>query len=281
MDLKDIQKHIDQAVKEMNNRQLDKFEGFSPHDMFYIINKPFDVECPIQFNSLSEEEYKQIPIMKQLLLAVQLIQEAGELKLTQTGALPTKMVTSLCNKEFLMDEALHFTKRTSFKESDSMTAQLTRILLDLMGIIKKRHNKLSLTKNGEKLVSNPQKLFRTTLEKYTTLFNWAYFDYYEDHPVGQMGFLFSVFLVSKYGNQKGNANFYAEKYLNAFPRIIDEIEPRPYSDVIDVFNSSYALRTFDRFMKYLGLVEVEQEKYGEPKYVWKTGFFDRMISIKK
>ena len=48
MDLKDIQKHLDQIMSEQNNKSITEFEGYSPFEMHQILHFTFGKDSPIQ-----------------------------------------------------------------------------------------------------------------------------------------------------------------------------------------------------------------------------------------
>jgi len=275
--IKDLQKHIDKIMNEQNNRGISEFEGYSPIEMTHILYNTFEERSPINLIALNKNDFEQIPIMKQILYFVNLIQKDGEIKLTQKGFLPTKIVADLCSQEFLMDERIDYLKTNVYKESDSMSATLTRIIMDLSGFVKKRNNKISLTKSGEKILSDYNMLFRTIISVYCTRFNWAYFDGYGDNKIGQLGFGFSLILLSKYGAQKRIDDFYYDKYFNAYPKLITDSPPTRYGYKFQDHKKCYSLRSFDRFMKYFGLIKIEQEKWDSEKFIFKTELFDRLI----
>ena len=264
-------------MNDQNNRGISEFEGYSPIEMTKILYYTFEDRSPINFIPLNKKDYEQIPIIKQILYFTNLIQKNGEIKLTQKGFLPTKIVTDLCNQEFLLDERIVYSKTRVYKESDSMAATLARIIMDLSRLVKKRNNKISLTKSGEKILSDYNMLFRTIIAVYCTRFNWAYFDGYGDNKIGQFGFGFSLILLSKYGHQKRVDDFYSDKYFKAYPKLITDSPPTKYGNKFKNPKKCYSLRSFDRFMKYFGLVKIEQEKWDSEKYICKTELFDRLI----
>lgn len=273
----ELQRHVDKVMNKQNNQGLPNFEGYSPIEMTKVLYYTFEEGSPINLMPLSIKDYEQIPIMKQILYFTNLIQKKGEIKLTQKGFLPTKIVFDLCSQEFLMDERIDHSKTTFYKESDSMSATLTRIIMDLSGFVKKRNNKISLTKLGEKTLSHYDTLFRTIIAVYCTRFNWAYFDGYGDNKIGQLGFGFSLILLSKYGHQKRVDDFYSDKYFKAYPKMITDSPPTRYGHGFKDPKKCYSLRSFDRFMKYFGLVIIEQENWDSEKYIYKTELFDRLI----
>lgn len=276
--IEDLQKFLNQEMHERNNRAVPEFEGYSPNEMNQLLYRPFEQSSPVEILRLEKQEYEQIPMLSLIRYLAGLIQEKKELKLTQKGFLPVKVVGDLCSHEFL--HKIHPRIRLDrVKESDSVAASLGRFMLDLAGITKKRNNKLSITKKGEKLLANDEELLRVLLDVYCTRFNWAYYGYYQER-IGQTGFGFSLVLLSKYGKQKRQDSFYAEKYFKAFPQMIPLDPPPPFGDVLSTVARAYSDRTFDDFLKFFGLVEVEQEKWDSEKFITKTGLFDKLIRIK-
>ncbi|RIH62730.1 hypothetical protein D1164_23400 [Mariniphaga sediminis] len=212
---------------------------------------------------------------------VDLINNSGAIKLTAKGFLPTKIVHNIYNQGFL--EEYQFSSGISklYKESDSLTVNLTKLLAELAGLTKKRNSKLSLTKNGEKIASDNQKLFELIFKTMTQKFSWAYYDGYEDELIGQHGYGFSLILLSKYGAEKRFDSFYAEKYFKAFPQFIETITPT-YGTAEQYASNCYSIRTFERFLSYFGLVEIEKHgKMLERRNIIRTTeLFDKLIKVR-
>jgi len=282
MDLKDIQRQIDQVMNEQNNRSIADFEGYSPFEMHNLLNFTFEPNSPISFRKATEEDYKRVPILNQMKYFLDLIKKSGELKLTAKGFLPTKMVMQIYDQGFLEEVIFYSYKPNVFKESDSMTVNLTRLLAELCGLTKKRNNKLSLTKTGERLLANDPNLFELTLKTITTKFNWAYYDNYGDNHIGQTGFGFSLILLHKYGETKRKDTFYAEKYFKAFPDIFTADSQMGPNIPGNWRHKCYSLRTFDRFLDYFGFIKIETvgEKWNPDKFITKTDLFDNLIKVR-
>ncbi|HDQ44883.1 MAG TPA: hypothetical protein ENN17_05205 [bacterium] len=166
-----------------------------------------------------------------------------------------------------------------YKETDSLTVHLSRILLELSGFTKKRNGKLSLTKSGEKTVFDQEKCLKTIFKTFTTHFNWAYNDGYGDNEIGQLGYGFSLILLSKYGKEKQLDSFYAEKYFKAYPQLLESMKKKDGILEDSHSKSCYSIRTFDRFLDYFGLIRIDKEGKGFDwvKYITKTDLFDRWI----
>jgi len=281
MDLKDIQKHIDKVMNEQNNRSISEFEGYSPFEMHQILHFTFETESPIKLQKLSDSEYKKIPILNQIKYLADLIEKNGEIKLTNKGYLPTKIVSDLYQQGFMKDEYIEKGISKLYKETDSMTVNLTRILIEMAGLAKKRKGKLSLTKSSKKIIGNNEKLLRLILLTFATKFNWAYYDGYGENQIGQLGYGFSLILLSKYGQIRRLDSFYAEKYFKAYPNLLDSIEPS-YNTLEKYSSDCYSIRTFDRFLDYFGLIKIDVEGKGiidSIKYIQKTDLFDRLIKV--
>src|SRR5690606_10614748 len=87
------------------------------------------------------------------------------------------------------------------KEGDVTSITLSRILLTISGLVKKRSNKLSLTKQGLETIQNDGDLVQLIMKTYGLKFNWAYFDGYGENGIGQIRFGFSLILLSRYGHE--------------------------------------------------------------------------------
>lgn len=278
MDLKDIQKHIDKIVNEQNNKPIPEFEGYSSFEMHNILHHTFAIDSPLKLQKLSDADYKKIPILNQIKYLTDLIDKSGEIKLTSKGFLPTKIVSDLYSQGFLKDESIEKGYVKLYKEADSITINLTRILIDLAGFTKKRNGKLSLTKSAKKTLGDDEELLRQIFLTFANKFNWAYLDGYGENQIGQLGYGFSLILLSKYGQIKRLDSFYAEKYFMAYPNLLDSLEPI-YGTLEKYSTSCYSIRTFEGFLDYLGLITIEEEgKISDSiKYIKKTDLFDKLI----
>jgi hypothetical protein len=281
-ELKKLKEQLNRMMNAQNNAGIADFEGLSPIHMQFVLYSFFSPECPIQLNLITEADVALIPIMQIATYIIEAIQATknGELKLTTKGNLPQKLVGEIIDKAGMRElyDEVHYKK---INEEDAMPIHFAKILLDLSKIVKKRDNKYSLTKNGEKIIKDPTRFFITLLENYCYQFNWAYYGYDDSEDCARIGFGFSIYLLHKYGDVKREDDFYAEKYLKAFPKILHEFQEKPYGSKANQFQNCYNNRTFNRFMRFFGLAETEQAKLLEPTYVTKTALFDRLVKVKK
>ncbi len=278
MDLEEINKQLEKLMHEQNNTGKADFEGYSPSEMHQILHLTFSPDSPLKLQKLSDSDYKRISLVQQIKYLANLIDRAGAIQLTKKGFLPVKVVADLYEQGFIKDEAIEKEISKLYKETDSISINLTRILIELSGLAKKRKGKLSLTKSSKKILSDDHELLRLILLTFTTKFNWAYYDGYGENQIGQLGYGFSLVLLSKFGNEKQLDSFYANKYFKAFPNLLTLVEP-DYTSLEAYTNRCYSLRTFDRFLDYFGLIEIEGERIlpGNNNYIKKTSLFDKLI----
>jgi hypothetical protein len=128
-----------------------------------------------------------------------------------------------------------------------------------LGVVKKAKGRLSLTKKGAQLLQPGERvnLFTETLSTYTDKFNWSSNDGYPQSPLGQLGCGFTVYLLKKFRQSEHAIEFYAEKYLKAFPKLLEFFPIRQFGTPEGDFVNCYRVRTFERFLEWFGLVKVE------------------------
>lgn len=278
----DLNQYFDHFFKKLNTSGIADFEDYSPAEMQSIFYSPFESGSPIRFNVLSETDYQAIPMLNQIKYLARIIEQQGEIKLTAKGFLPTKVVAELYRQGFLKDRAIELGISKLYKETDSSTISLPRILLELSGLVKKRNNKLSLTKKGQQVIQDDTKLLPLIFKIFAKKFNWAYYDGYDDNGVGQIGVGFTLILLSNYGKERKIDRFYADKYFRAFPHLVGYGAKRSVEDLDRSLCRAYSLRTFDRFLKYFELITIEEEKKGwdEDKFIQVTALFDKLFDVR-
>ena len=277
----DPEKYLRDIIDNFNNQWISDFEGYSPAEMQGIIYDPFG-DGPVQLKELPEEDYQKIPLLNQIKYLLKIIDERGALQLTKKGFLPTKIVSDLYGQGYMKDKVIESGIYKLYKETDSITLVLTRIMALISGLTKKRKNKLSLTRKGQSLMNNDLELLALIFKTFGMRVNWAYFDNYGNNNIGQAGFAFSLILLAKYGEEMRPSGFYAEKYFRAFPFLIDEIEEdRFFNDKQVIAYRCYSVRTFERFLKYFGIIKIHPEdSWAGDFYVMKTDLFDKFIQCR-
>jgi len=238
-----------------------------------IVEKTFRPSGSINLMRLTEEDYKEIPILQQVISLCGFLREEGSVKLTATGNLPLRIVSAM---ESIGVKDWYYEKYPNKlrKETDSMSVRIARLLTEFSGIARKRSNKLSLTKSGEKIILDNHKLLGAIIEAYVYKLCIGSFDGYGNFRIGQYGIGLTLMLVDRFGDEPRDSIFYADRYFDVFPYLC---EGRSTANC-------YALRSFDRFMFYLGLVNVKEDRGSllveSRKTITRTDLFKKLISIK-
>lgn len=263
-----INLELQKLADKYNNIGRNDFDGLSPEQMRGLLY----LNCNENMIKIKDDKGEDIPIIKQVKYYLDIIKENKEIKLTKAGYLPPVIVKEIYSKKYLPDMMVELGISKLTKEADVKTIELTNILCQLAGLIKKRKNTINLTKQGEKAVETGN-LLSAVLTAFVSKFNWLYYDRYEDEKIGQLGAYFSIYLLNKYGDEKRNAEFYANKYFRAF-----------FKEHIGINTEKrhiYSLRTFDRFLNYFGFLEEHNEgNLMKTIFIKKTEIFDKYIEVK-
>ena len=281
MNLDELNQEIRKIMDERNNGGIPEFDGYSPDEMHSIIHFLFDENCPIRMNNLEEDEFKRVPIFNGVKFLLEKVSANNGIKLTAKGFLPTKIVSELYNQDYFEEEMIEKGIIKLYKETDSQFVQLSRILLEIAGLIKKVKGSLTITVKGKKILDNNQLLLEEVLVAYCKKFNWAYFDGYESENIGRLGCGFSLMLLNKYGNELRNENFYADKYFAAYRMLKANILPI-YGTLENYVNNCYRHRMIDQFGLLTGIISVERQvKFREPKQIQKTEMLNKLFECRR
>ncbi|MEO6550513.1 MAG: hypothetical protein ABIN94_21080 [Ferruginibacter sp.] len=268
-----------------NNSPVEEFLGLSPNGMHALIYDTLEEGSPIQFrDNITDDIFDQVPLFRLLEEYLKILQREKQIKLTPLGALPRKVVIELYEKRFITHDIIESGIAKINREHDCMSVLSARLTAEIAGLVRKANGKLTLTKNTTKLLkeNNRNQLFKKFLQAFTDKFLWSYNDGYAEQPVAQLGWAFSAFMLYKLGGETRQADFYASRYLKAFPTFISFFK-ESYSTPEDQFIRCYTLRTFDRFMVWFGLVTLEIEgKYNlEGGKVTGTGLLEKLFTFEE
>ncbi len=267
-------------MPDYNNTPLPECEGFTPLQMHKIIYYPFDEDCPIAMNRLNNEILSDGSPIYKIILEFLFALRVKKIKLTQNGNLPLKFIKDIYSKRYLPDSWIDkgFVKIRT--ETDWIIIHNTKLVLKLAGLVSKRYNYLLLTKKCESLLANKNysEIFYMFLKTFTLEFNWAHNDGYIDENLGQLGFLYSLYLLNKYGEEERNLKFYTNLYFLAFPAFME------YEDEYNSMKeSAFHTRFINRFSIWFGFAEEEiinGEYYYEREITIKrTKFLEQLLVI--
>lgn len=260
-----INRHLCEIMHAQNAMPKPDFNGLSSEQMHQMLYRPLEEECPIQLRRLTDEQIEQIPVMRQALHLMNVLSEK-ELKLTSQGYIPPKTVAELYEIGSHSWSSDWYKQKSELKTEE---VQVLRVVLKECGLIKTRVGKLSLTAKGKQLLVDHNELMRTIMLFLFRDYNTGWLDLYEDNEVGNVGRLYSLWLLHHYGADWRNTGFYADEYSKAFPMLNAD--------------HGYEYRVFNRLFRFIGLCEINEsddfkgKNWG--KEVRKTELLDLMFTF--
>lgn len=245
-------------MSQRNQLPQKDFAGLSSEQIHRFLHFPFASNPFITFPERLAIQ-PSAPILTLFGMLVEVIGEKG-LKPTAKGNLPR----SFCREAALGywgDVA--YEERTRYgninKEEDFFDLHVTRTVAELAGLIRKYQGKFILSRECRRLIDESgmtciyPRLFRTYVEK----FNWGYWDGYPELSFIQQSFLFSLYLLQRYGGDWQSQTFYEDHFLRAFPMVLEEVPTEPYATPEQTVRSCYSLRCLEHFCGFLGLAKME------------------------
>lgn len=280
---------INAHFQRYNDAPLASFSGLSPAQMHALMYDPLGTASPVQLRAeLPAAVLDQVPLLRLIEELLRLVQREGHIKLTAGGALPRKFLHELYGHGILRDEFVDSGFVKINREIDSMFLHIGHIIATAAGLVKKIHGKLTVTKKGQQLQPPAQRpqLLRLLLEVFTSKYNWGYFDVYsnDESPAGQLAWAFSIYLLARFGSETRPMQFYADKYLLAFPFIINSVPEVDYMTREAQVSSYYKGRVFFRFAHWFGLVHNKERTYGpdaEADEVTATPLLTQLFQVSK
>lgn len=257
--LEEAQAFADEHSRQRNQRPLNEFDGLSPEQMHWMLDLPFTSPQLVRFPKVLES-LPTAPITLLFFLLTEAIGEQG-LKPTAKGNLP---------RRFCRDAALAYWDEQSYqentrygginRENDFADLHSTRLVAELAGLIRKYKGRFILSRDCRRLLAEGDLaavypiLFRTYVEQ----FNWAYRDGYPELHFMQSAFLFTLYLLTHYGDTWRPQAFYEDAFLRAFPSVLGEVPPSLVFSPEEDVRRCYTWRTLVHFAGFLGLAEVEK-----------------------
>ncbi len=271
--------------QKINNSPLDNFDGLSPEQMNVLLYAPFGPDNILQFRKNIDSHINKSPLFKLSEILLNEIHHAGSLKLTLNGNLPIRICELLCSQNLINWQYMQFVKRIREEEIPYLWP-LKQYLLD-EGMVKKRNNALSLTKNGKKLLK--ESIFVRFIQIFTyfgTRFHWNnFYELQDDGKCGQMGWTYSLVLLAKYGNSPRKSDFYSLKLIQAFERHLWDAHQKVKEDkAIEDYHRAYNIRFFECFANWFGLVNIERTSdqsisYFDRPPITKSKLFDQLFEL--
>jgi hypothetical protein len=256
--LAEFQAFADRYAQQRNQHSIDEFHGLSPEQIHRLLYFPFASPELVHVPDVLDET-PTAPVLTLFTLLTEAIGEQG-LKSTAKGNLPQK---------FCREAAVIFRREESSRknilfgsvnrEDDFFDLHVTRLVAELAGLIRKYKGHFILSRDCRSLLNNEGVLaiYPRLLKTYIEQFNWGYWDGFPELRFIQSAFLFTLYLLTRYGDTWRPHTFYAESFLNAFPMVMHEVPPDTIVAPDKEVRDCYTWRTLVHFAGFFGLAAVE------------------------
>jgi hypothetical protein len=281
--IEEAQAVVDTIMRQRNSAASAEFHGLSPEQMHRVLHFPFDSPTLIRFGQVDAYP-PTVPVLTLLSLLVDGIGEKG-LTPTATGNLP---------RLFCREAALAFWGEEKYKENtrfgdirsemDFFDMHCLRLVAELAGLVRKYKGKFILTAKCRKQIAahGVGAVYPDLFMAYAQKFNWGYRDRYQEIPFFQQAFLFTLFLLQKYGGESRPQSFYEDIFLQAFPDLFRDVQETSYQSVEETIRNAYFYRTLVNFAEFFGLAElvkISGKDFPERYEVKKLPLLDQLVSF--
>jgi hypothetical protein len=255
--LTEVQAFVEHHTQQQNQRPLDEFHGLSPEQMHRLLHFPFASPDLVRLPEVLTTS-PTAPIVTLFGMLLEAIGEKG-LKPTAKGNLPQKF----CREAALAywgEEV--YRENTRFgginREEDFFDLHITRLVSELAGLIRKYKGRFILSRNCRALLAGKglAALYPQLFTAYVEHFNWSYRDGYPELRFIQTAFLFTLYLLMRYGDTWRPHEFYEDSFLRAFPTVLDEIPQHQVFTPEEEVRRCYTWRTLVHFVCFFGLATV-------------------------
>jgi hypothetical protein len=245
--------------------------------MSSIIDFPYESSECIEFSAYLKEEPVDCQFVRIFKLLIEGIGEKG-IKATSSGNLPRKLVREIAGQA--MTKGIY----DIMSESNFRELFLVRLVSTSNDFILKSGGKFVVSKNCRKYMdrSGLKEIFPRLLYDYSKTFNWAYMDYDAKASSIQKGFPFTLYLLSRFGAEWRNPDFYANAFSMAFPKVIDDFRGESLDERFNNFRKCYRRRSLVNYARFCGLIDVEFvdiEHEGLLKHIKKSRMFDDIVQF--
>jgi hypothetical protein len=273
---------ISQHMHRQNHAVIDDFHGLSSEQMHRFLHFPFESPDLVSFSACLDIT-PEAPILTLFKLLVDAIGDDG-LKTTATGNLPRNFCREAARVYWGEEEYARWSRHGELRSEDQFAElNVVRLVAGLAGLIRKYKGKFIIGKECRKLLAEQgmagiyPRLFRAFVKEY----NWGYADRWQEIPMVQHSFLFTLHLLNKYGAEWRSSRFYEDNFLQAFPMVLQEMpEISEYYSPEKTLRSCYSWRSLERFAGFMGLVEVERDpadRYSEVFRLRKLPLLDHVV----
>jgi hypothetical protein len=278
--LEDAQAFVQQHMEMKNSRPLEEFGGLSPYQMHRLLHFPFDSPDVIRFEfDNAVRTPKDVPLLYMLTIIVDSLGDKG-LKPTATGNLPRKVSREIAQIYLSEKEHARFTRFGDFmSEDDVPDLKQTRLTAKLAGLVRSYQGRILASKKCKQMItaSNWPGLFQKLFMAYIQKFNWAWPNSFIEVPFFQQSFAVTLYFLHKFGADTREDDFYAERFVAAFPMLTNDIPDTEYMTAEKLLQQAYSSQVLGSFGEIMGLVKSEWKEH--KKLVSVLPLLHRLVSF--
>ena len=274
-------------LDKLDKKSEEKFAGLSQYKVIKIALLPYDSPEIVSFNT-SVAPPIDAPFIKLFILLInQIHSKNNKIKSTLTGKLPRDLCRDI-EKLYLSEEEFKFLLRDKLpimKEEHFLELHKVRLISQFSGYIKRNKNKFTLTKSSINIIKKGFSIFDylNLLKASTLRYNWSYYDIYDEIDFLQGSFLFTLYLLKIFGDEFSPKEFYAEKFIQAFPSVVENVSNKDYLNPETEIKKAYIIRALDFFAIGFGFAKCDGKFSNLPRLyenIKKTDFLDKFIEFK-
>lgn len=250
-----VQEAVARVLNQKTERPMDEFHGLSPDRMHGLLYQTFDASW-VHWSE-PRPPVEQSPILQ---ILAPLLDELyrQDIKLTPKGNLPLSVVKAMMAEAGpeVLGEGAMLNMKGIRSEEDVNVVHITRVLAQITDLVDTRKTKMVLNAKGRAYRSEENRgaLYLDLFKHMLRDFNWAYVGATEEATGIQTTGPFLFWLLNRYGDQWRASDFYEQAHLEAFPVLVEEVEPLPYMSREDIVKSLIRWRALKLFY-WFGLIE--------------------------
>lgn len=279
----EVQAFASRMITEKNQAPAETFCGFSPEQIHRFLHFPFDSPELVVFNDFAAGAVES-PVIQLFSLLVEAIGDKG-IKATAKGNLSQKFCREAALSYWGEQKYQDRTKYGSIRsEMDFFDMHCLRLFAGQAGFVRKYRGKFILSQKCRKLIAKQgnDAVFTELLRTYATQFDWGYRDGYPEIWIVQQSFVFTLYLLVKFGNKSRPWQFYGDKFVQAFPMAFHDVPDQPYQTSEETVAKAYRYRVLEGFAQFFGLVVLEEtggDRFSREYKVIKTPLLDEIVSF--
>ncbi|SQD79579.1 YecA family protein [Moritella yayanosii] len=263
LSIDDLNLVIQRKTAERNNRPNEDFCGLTPTQMANWLYAPFSELKDV--NITTPEDLATSPVMQYLALLLEdAMQQAGSIKATAKGNLPTKLVkqASALLPEFAVAKYQtlpSISEYTGSNEDKFNALHYTRVLAELAGILYLKGGRFHVKKVAQKQYQQQgiSAFFLPMLEAATSQYNWGYMDAWSSEVDVRTFWVFMLWRLQTHGSMET----LSDEVCRAFPDLLKSLPREDHFSSQEQLATIIESRFITRFLQFWGFVTLDPRMY--------------------